>query len=683
MIQKLTVFIFHSLRSYFLKSFLSGVTSMLTYKFFLCFFLISIPAASLFSQNTTIQKTDSSGIYKLSEVVVTANKYPTPSYEVANSISVIDSQDIADKNYINVIDLLNDVPGISITQQGGQGELAYVYTRGANSDYTLVLIDGTEANMTNDPSNTYDFSNLSTDNVQRVEVLRGPQSTLYGSNALAGVINIITKKGHGKPKLSLYSEGGTYNTYKAGGSLNGSVNSFNYSLSLSKFRTNGFSAAAAKYGNTEKDGSTNYYLTSRFGFDVTENINFNIFYRYNKSNTDLDQFGGQYGDDPTYVQHINEFALRTEANITTLEKLLDSKLSFSVFRNVRKYSFDSTLYNPAGSKSFYDGKRYDFEFQNKFNFSETYNLLAGFESNKETAGSEYYYFSSSFPYSSVLPSSSVTTNGVYLENQFDVQNKFFANVGARYDNNKLFNSKITYRIAPAFLIWQTGTKLKATFGTGFKAPSLYDLFDPYYGNKDLKPEESTGWDAGVEQFFINGNIGFGITYFSNEFKNLFASDPNDNYKTININKAVTNGIELEFHASLFENLSLNTNYTYTNTNDESPGSADENKPLLRRPKNQYSLDINYAPINKLSSDLDVTYVGERDDKDFSAYPTIRVALAPYTLVNLSVNYSLTDYIKIFGRIENLLNEDYEQVYGFASPAFSIYGGFNLDLTNLF
>ncbi len=657
---------------------------MFSFKSIFPLFIILCSPAFLFSQNLTVQKTDSSGIYKLSEVVVTANKYPTPSYEIANSITVIDSQEIADKNYNNVIDLLNDVPGVSITQQGGPGELSSVYIRGGNADYTMVLIDGVEANMTDDPTDTYDFSNLSTDNIQRIEVLRGPQSTLYGSDALSGVINIITKKGQGKPKLDLYSEGGTYNTYKAGAALNGSYNIFNYSVSISKFHSDGFSAASKKYGNTEKDGSTNYYLTSRFGLDLSKVINFNVFYRYNKSNTALDQHGGYFGDDPTYLQHINEYAFKTEADVIPLGQLLHSKISFSIFRNFRGYSFDSTLYNPAFSRSFYNGKRYHFEFQNNLNISDFYNVVAGFESDRQTANSIYYYNSDNFPYTSILPLSSITSNGVYLENQVNLQNSMFANVGIRYENNQLFNSKITYRIAPAFLIKQTGTKLKTTFGTAFKAPSLYDLFDPTYGNKDLKPEESTGWDAGFEQFILNGNISFAVTYFGNNFKNLFASDPNNNYKTINIDKAVTSGIEAEFGMRILKNLKLDANYTYTNTKDERQDPLYHNKPLLRRPKNKFSLDIYYTPIDKLSSNVQMTYVGKRDDLDFLPdYSVVRVNLTSYTLINISLNYSLTDYVQIYTRIDNLLNEYYEQVYGYASAQFSIYGGVKLKLENLF
>ncbi len=657
---------------------------MFSFKSIFLLFIFLCSPAFLFSQNLTVQKTDSSGIYKLSDVVVTANKYPTPSYEIANSITVIDSQEIADKNYNNVINLLNDVPGVSITQQGGPGELSSVYIRGGNADYTMVLIDGVEANMTNDPTDTYDFSNLSTDNIQRIEVLRGPQSTLYGSDALSGVINIITKKGKGQPKLNLFSEGGTYNTYKAGAALNGSYNIFNYSVSLSKFHSNGFSAASKKYGNTEKDGSTNYYLTSRFGLDLSKVINFNIFYRYNKSNTALDQHGGYFGDDPTYLQHINEYAFKTEADVTPLGQLLHSKISFSIFRNFRGYSFDSTLYNPASSRSFYDGKRYHFEFQNNLNISDFYNVVAGFESDKQTANSNYYYNSDNFPYTSFLPLSSITSNGVYLENQVNLQNSMFANIGIRYENNQLFNSKVTYRIAPAFLIKQTDTKLKATLGTAFKAPSLYDLFDPTYGNKDLKPEESTGWDAGFEQFILNGKIHFGVTYFGNNFKNLFASDPNNNYRTININKAATSGIETEFEMRILKNLNVDANYTYTNTKDERQDPLYHNKPLLRRPKNKFSLDIYYTPVDKLSSNAQITYVGKRDDLNFLPdYSVVRVNLAPYTLINLSLNYLLTNYVQIYARIDNLLNEYYEQVYGYASAQFSIYGGVKLKLDNLF
>ncbi|MEO8230764.1 MAG: TonB-dependent receptor plug domain-containing protein, partial [Ignavibacteriota bacterium] len=184
-------------------------------KFLFSLFISLFALHSGFSQQSIIQKTDTTGFYKLNEVVVTATKTNSNSLEIANSISVIDAEQISNSNANNVFDVLKNEAGVSFTRQGGNGTLSNLYIRGANSSHTLVLIDGVEVNLTNDPSGVYDFSALPVDNIERIEVLRGPQSTLYGSDALAGVVNIITKKGNGTPKFSLLTEGGSYNTYKA------------------------------------------------------------------------------------------------------------------------------------------------------------------------------------------------------------------------------------------------------------------------------------------------------------------------------------------------------------------------------------------------------------------------------------------------------------------------------------
>ncbi len=257
-----------------------GVTSMFVRYFILLTILFPI---LVFSQNR-----DSLKNYQLKDVVITATRTENSIHDLANSISVIDSAEIHDRNKVTVLDLLKDEYGISYTSQGGANKLASIYTRGANSNHTLVLVDGIELNMTNDPGNSFDFSYLPTDNVARIEVLRGPQSTLYGSNAMAGVINIITQKGNGAPRFSLSAEGGSYGTYRGIADVSGSLDKLNYSVAVSRFKTTGFSSASVNYGNTEKDGSDNLNLTSRIGYNLLQNsgnidnLDLNLLYRFSK-----------------------------------------------------------------------------------------------------------------------------------------------------------------------------------------------------------------------------------------------------------------------------------------------------------------------------------------------------------------------------------------------------------------
>jgi len=614
-------------------------------------------------------QTDSAKIYTLSDVVVTATKTNTPLYELANSITVIDSAEIEKRESNTVLELLKTEYGIDITQQGSFGSLANVYTRGSNTGHTLVLIDGIEVNMPSDPGGTYDFGNLPVDNIERIEILRGPQSTLYGSDAMAGVINIITKKGTGKPKFSLQTEGGSYGSYKGLAGLNGSYDFLDYSLTLSREKTDGFSSASEKDGNKEKDGSSSDNLSSRLGAKITDNLNLNLIFRFTKADVAYDQFGGQFGDDPTYVYKLEESAFRTEGKYSAYNGMWDQTLGISVFRNVRKYSNDALVTD--ASKAFYDGRKIKFDWQNNFHFGMTNILTLGAETEKEESQSNYFVFSSTFPFSSILPNSSARTTGVYLQDQFNLEN-LYGSAGIRFDNHERFGSQITYRFAPAYIFWNTGTKLKTTIGTGFKAPSLYYLFDPNYGNPNLNPEKNLGWDAGIEQYLWHSEIMIGATYFENHFKDLFGFDTN--YRTININKAETRGVEFYFVVNPTKEFSTNGNLTYMDTKDKSDNSTDKDLPLLRRPKIKASFDVNYNFNDKANVNGEIIYVGERDDKDFSQFPVQRVKLKAYSIVNLAASYKILEFLKIYGRVENLFDTGYEEVLGYATPGLSGYAG---------
>lgn len=634
-------------------------------------------ASSIFPQNSIIQKDDSTGFYKLSDVVVTATRTETPLIELASSITVIDSAEIANSKKDNVIDLLRDEYGVDVVQQGGPGKLANVLIRGGNAAHTLVLLDGIEMNMPSDPGNTYDFSSLLTDNIQRIEILRGPQSTLYGSDALAGVINIITKSGTKGNKFFLSGEGGTYNTYKFNGAFNGAYENLDYQINLSRMKTDGFSSASARYGNTEKDGAANFSGSLKTGYSIYKNFRLDFFYQHSAADADLDQFGGQFGDDPTYLFKMEENSLRFESLFSNEKNTWNGKAGVSYMRNVRKYSFDSTAINPFASNSLYDGKKVKIDIQNTFNLSKPLSFTAGIEHEKETAFSNYFEYHTNATLESTFPSKNTTTLGMFIEEQSNISDMFFVNLGVRYDHHNRFGDAATYRAAPAFVIWATGTKLKATYGTGFKSPSLYNLFDPFTGNEQLKPEKSTGWDAGIEQYLWSNKITAGVTYFNNNFENLFGFD--SNYKTININKSQSRGVEAYVTLRPLDGLNLKINYTNTRTRDLSENSPDKNLPLLRRPEHKGVFSINYSFLDKFDTYLDAIFVGSRDDKVFSGGQVNRIKLDSYVLINVAASYDIFSYLRIYARADNVSDTYYEEVYGYATPGLSFYGGFKLKL----
>ncbi|MBE0538190.1 MAG: TonB-dependent receptor [Ignavibacterium sp.] len=645
-------------------------------KFLFALFAILVSAYITSAQNNIVQKTDTSGYYKLTDVVITATKTPANTLELANSISIIDSAQIVNSNANNVFDVLKNEVGISFTRQGGNGTLSNIYIRGANSSQTLVLIDGVEVNLTNDPSGVYDFSALSIDNIDRIEVLRGPQSTLYGSDALAGVINIITKRGNGPSKFSLLTEGGSYNTYKGVLGLDGSIQKLNYSLAFSRTGSDGFSNASEKYGNKEKDGYTFNNASALIGYDLNKNTAINLFSRFTKSKSDYDQFGGPFGDDPTYIFKQEEFFLRTEAKLKLLDEKWNQKLGISFIRNVRKYSFDTSAASAYYSNSLYDGRKYKLDWQNDFTLSKSNLFTLGAEVEFDKASSEYYSYNYILlpDYASVIPMKDTRTIGVYLQDQLKFDESLFVTAGVRLDEHNKFGSQFTYRIAPAFILWETGTKIKATVGTGFKAPSLFYLYDPAYGNENLNPEKSFGWDFGIEQFLFTQNLSFGSTFFYNKFTDMFGFDY-VTFKTININKAITKGAEFFLHSKLSDDLELKINYTFTDAKDISPNSADFNKKLLRRPESKIGFYTNYTFNDKANCNAELIWVGNREDINFSIYQ--RTELKAYVLLNLAAHYDVFDFLRLNVRAENLLDTDYEEVFGYGTAGLSFYGGIKL------
>ncbi|HEY4754993.1 MAG TPA: TonB-dependent receptor, partial [Ignavibacteriaceae bacterium] len=309
-------------------------------------------------------------------------------------------------------------------------------------------------------------------------------------------------------------------------------------------------------------------------------------------------------------------------------------------------------------------------------------LTFGIENISEAAVSEYFYFSQFFNYESLFPQKKSNTFGTYLQDQLKIGQSFFSTLGVRFDNHDKFGSVFTYRFAPAYIIWETGTKLKATFGSGFKTPSLFNLYDPAYGNPDLNPEESIGFDAGVEQFLANDLLSIGVTYFQNNYKDLIGFD--QSFKAINVNKAKTNGVETYLTAQMFDKLKIKLNYTYTNAKDESEGLDDDERKLIRRPEHKVGSYLSYNFSPKANANVEVIYIGEQDDLVFDnlTFTSSRTQLDPYILLNFSAHYQLLEFLRFNLRLENILDSDYEEVYGYATPGFSIYGGIKLSLNDL-
>lgn len=611
------------------------------------------------------------------EIVVTATRIETPTKEIASSVTVITSQDLRRMKKNTVLEALQDVLGVTVIQNGPSGGAAYAFLRGANSEHTLVMIDGVELNDPIAPTRSYDLAHFSLDNVSRIEVLRGPQSTLYGSDAIGGVINIITKKGQGKPSRTLNGYSGSYGTYSGSAGISGSTKKINYSLEASYFQSKGLSAASSSYeGNEEKDGYQNLTLAGRFLFSPADNLDFDFSFRKIRSKSDVDNFAGAYGDDPNHTQKYDGLFLRGGIRTLFLKNRWEQLLNISLVDHNRKHQNPIDESHPFDSEEAeYKSQLLKIDWQNNIFIHENNTMTFGFNFQQEQGESEYLSDGFWGPFSSIFPLQKARTTSLYIQNQARIANKFFATMGARIDDHSQFGTSLTYRLAPAFLIEKTGTKIKTTLGTGFKSPSLYQLYAPGtffgpIGNEYLKPEKSIGWDVGIEQQLLKGKILLGATYFYIDYNNLIDFDFTLGY--INVVSARSKGLELLFRTQFTKDILLSTNYTRTLAKDLKSGDS-----LLRRPKDKFSASLGWKFIEKFHTNLSFTYVGKREDIAFVDWSLSRVAMSSYVLLNAVISYDMAPNAQVFLRFDNILDEAYELVKGFGTPGFSAFGGLKL------
>ncbi|MBW1678886.1 MAG: TonB-dependent receptor [Deltaproteobacteria bacterium] len=595
----------------------------------------------------------------MEEVVVTATRTSTPTEEVGSSITVITAEEMEARGQTTVREVLKGTLGLDVWATGGPGQMSSVSLRGANSYHTLVLIDGVEMNDPTGANRGFNFANLTVDNIERIEILRGPQSPLYGADAMGGVINIITKKGKGKPRFYLGSEGGRYETWREFGGASMGNERVNLSLAFSHNSTDGFSAAADDLpGNSEDDKWENTSASTRIGFVLSENIDLDLIARFQNGRTHLDNGAGPYQDQDDY--HVDEQRIftRAQAHIFALDGLWEQTLAYGFADHSRDYR-DS----PWGDSDF-DGKKHEISWQNNLYLHETNILTLGVEYEREEMDNH-----------TDLDESNHTTS-FFVQDQIKLWDCSFTTIGLRWDDHEKFGSETTFRITQAFLLRDWGTKFKGSYGTGFRAPSLYELYAPPFwgmpiGNPDLDPEESEGWDIGIEQSLFDNCLTIGITYFYNDFDDLIDYDWSMGY--INISEAKTSGLESFIELIPFRDLTLRLNYTYTDTED------DDGSRLLRRPLHKVGFNTGYRFLERGRVNLNILYVGERDDSywDSMTFTARDVITDNYVVVNLTGSFDVSEHFQVFGRIDNLFDENYYESYGYGTAGFSAYGGLKI------
>jgi vitamin B12 transporter len=585
---------------------------------------------------------------QLGPVVVTATKTDVPLNDVTSSVMVITEEEIQAKKAKTVLELLRDAPGLDVIQSGGPGGTASVSIRGGTPNHTLVLVDGVRVNSP--MTGTFDFADLTTDNIERIEIVRGPQSTLYGSDAIGGVVNIITKHGKGAPAFSMSAEAGAYRSFRESAGVTGATPSLDYSLSIARFDTDGFSRADKRNGNTEKDGYGNTTVSSGLGMNLGAVGRLDLTAHYTNAEVDLDGCGFPVCpiDDPNYVQN-NQSRFVSARYSRPLTSWWNQELELALNLDELKGRDPDPVDIFNNYKIETQGRHLDW--RHHFSIGETDLLTLGYEYQGQQ-GKEKDTFDKT-----------ISDSAVYVQNQHQVSNLFSQVVGVRADYNNRFGDEITFKTEAAYRVPVTGTKFRAAYGTGFHGPTLNDLFFPGYGNPGLKPETNESIEGGIEQVFFSDAVSLQGTYFHTRFENLIVFDSATSLPQ-NIGKATAKGTEVELRISPSKSVTLKTNYTYTGTRNE-----ENDQELPRRPRQKAGAGLNVKPVSSLNLQCDIHFVGRRFEDTANNQP-----VGAYTLVNIAGSFDLTKTVQIFTRVENLLNRKYEEVLGYGTAGRSAYGG---------
>ena len=595
----------------------------------------------------------------LDKIIVTAYKNGVSSRISPASSDVISVNEATAEGKFTVTDAIENISSINYATSGGIAGGTAVYIRGAGSQDTQVLLEGIKLY---DPIVTsgyfYGYDYMSLDNLKSIEVLKGPYSSLYGSGSIGGTISLITEKGKGKPKLSYLQEFGSYDTYREKLYLKGSLDKLAYSFSLSKVDINSFYSTRYKAGNHERDPYHNFGSSFRLDYDFTDFLSATILsnYTYAKYEYDGSSYNPPYGpvdDNDNWGQFYQNVG-----GLIINHKLFDKfsqKFTFGYTRT------DRNSWEDSSTDSWYMGKTYQLKWEGKYDFCNWDSLTFGFDHLKEIGESWYKGMYGI----SITPKTEAATSGYYFQNTLTPMKNLFIAASYRLEDHSAFHYHSTYSIAGSYIFESTNTKIKGSYGTGFKAPSLYQLYstEDYgsgaIGNPDLNPEESNSYEIGVEQNLFSG-LKFGITYFDTQLSNLIDFDS----KYINAGEAKIFGLENFINYDFNSDNNIKLAYTYMDARNK-----DTKARLLRRADNKISCQGNILFFDKLKISPEISFVGNRIDGSNK--------LKAYVLANLSMNYKLNNNLEFFSRAENILNYDYQLVSGYETPKLSFYGGCKL------
>jgi len=619
---------------------------------------------------------------KESPVVVTATRLPTPRDEVGSTVTVITADEIEHRQYRSVADALRSVPNLSVVPAGGGiGKLTVVFSRGTESNHTLFLIDGIELN---DPAGTdgaVDLSSIYISDVERIEILNGPQGTLYGSDAIGAVIQVFTKRGEGAPSAWARAERGSFDTFSQSAGISAGRDRLSYAFSLQHTETDGVSSLGKAFrqsdGTLDNDRHENINLGTRVTYDLSETAGIDLSVRFTHTENDLDLNNSFVSDDSDSHGRQDQLLLGLNGHISLFDGASEHRLGLSYTAQDRKDVDSPDAINSADSslETNRSWKR-KIELQNDFYAIEHHVITVGLETEEDTVRSRIDAGFLDFFNAPASISSSVgaelRNNAAYLQDQFTF-GELNGTAGARIDKHERFKHETTWRLALSRRFPALSTRIRGSIATGFKAPTANQLFvdsvtsfGPFNGNPNLQPETSRGWELGVDRSIAGDRISTGLTWYQQRIRNLITFNStftsNENRDRVNIH-----GAEAYVNGKLGDTLSARIGASYTRSEDEATG---EN--LLRRPLRKASLTLDYAASTATRLGLETVYTGPRYDIDAATFA--RKRRGGYTLVNLTASHVSGRHLTLHARVDNLTDKDYEEPDGFTQPGIGVFFG---------
>jgi len=609
------------------------------------------------------------------DIVVTANRAPTAIDRVASTVTVLDKAAIDRNQDLGVADLLLRTPGVSLSRNGGYGTNTSLRIRGAETDQTVVVIDAVKLNDPSSAGGGYNFANLLVGDAARIEVLRGPQSILWGSQAIGGVVNIVTALPERATEASFDVESGSRETVSGRAAIGGLSGPLAWRVGAQAFTTDGISAIAPENGGRERDGYTNRNLQGRGVLTLAPGVSADLRGYYSNGKTDLDSTTGD-----TFEYSLNrEFVGYAGLNVDLFDARLRNRVAYG-YTNT-----DRDNYNPARARQrTFDaaGRNERVEYQGSLAITRGWDATFGVENER----SRFRSVSPPAALSTPVPAPArgrAEITGVYGQLNATIIDGLTLTGGVRRDDHSRFGDRTLFAGGGVWALpW--GTVVRASYAEGFKAPTLYQLFSEF-GNQALAPEEADGWEAGAEQRFMGGALAVGGTYFERRTTNQIIFNSCAATSTLplcfqpgsmtrrsgyyqNVARAFARGIEAVARLQVGPRLLVDGNYSWTEAEDRSPG-ANNGRWLPRRPRHAANASATYTLPNAFSLGVAARWSGDTFD---NAANTVK--LDRYTLVDLRAELLLSPEVRLFGRIENLFDETYQTAFRYNTLGRSVYAG---------